>query len=221
MLIPKSPTSHYQFGKIANLMRIHNKFNFFTNGVGVQLTRKWRKQTVRAVFAMQLHSCYCGNLVFLCIKGSLISCTLCQVWCMNVDVTLSNQTTFHSSWYSGKWHAIFRICLSLDSYFMIFMTRRHMLICFSEQTRNLKSFVVLFQQPRVDHVEQKEVIIACIKWPHESNHKPTVNNKINTYMYCRVEIDILTMTWPILALSPTTRHLVSIWSAIEPRFICN
>ena len=28
MLIPKSPTIHYQFGKIANLMRIHYKFKF-------------------------------------------------------------------------------------------------------------------------------------------------------------------------------------------------
>ena len=27
-LIPKSPTSHYQFGKIANLMRIYHKFKF-------------------------------------------------------------------------------------------------------------------------------------------------------------------------------------------------
>ena len=169
---------------------------------------------------MQLHSCYCGNLVILCIKGSLTSCALCQVWCMNVDVTLSNQTTFHSSWYFGKWHAIFRICSSIDSYFIIFMSRRCMLIRYWEQTRDLKSFVVLFQLPRVDHVEQNEVIIACIKWPHESNHKPIVK-KMNTYMYGRVEIDTLTMIWPILALSPTTRHLVSIWSAIEPRFICN
>ena len=71
---------------------------------------------------MQLHNCYCGNLVFLCIKGSLTSSTLCQVWCMNVDFILSNQTTFYSSWYSGKWHAIFKICLSLDSYFILFIT---------------------------------------------------------------------------------------------------
>ena len=170
---------------------------------------------------MQLHSCYCGNVVFLCIKGAITFCTLCQVWCMNVDATLSNQTTSHFFWYSGKWHAMFRICLSLESYFIMFMSRQRMLIRYWEQARNLKSFVVPFHFPRVDHVEQNDVIITCIKWPHESNHKPTVNKKMNTCMYCRVEIDILTMTWPILALSPTTRHLVSIWLATELRFICN
>ena len=157
---------------------------------------------------MQLHSCYCGNLVFLCIKGSLTSCTLCQVWCMNVYITLSNQTTFHSSWYSGKWHAIFRICLSLDSYFMIFMSKWRMLIRYWEQTRNLKAFVVLFQLPRVDHVEQNDVIIACIKWPHESNHKPTLTKK--SIHICIAELKLI--YWPWLDLTWLCRPPFAIWS---------
>ena len=195
-----------------------SSIQIFTNGVGIQLTRKWRKQTVRAEFAMQLHSCYCRNLVFLCIKGSLTSYTLCQVWCMNVDVNLSNQTTFHSSWYSGKWHAIFRICLSLDSYFIIFMSRRRMLIRYWEQTRNPKSFVVLFQLPRVDHVEQNDVIIACIKWPHESNHKPTV--KKNEHMYVLQSWNWYTdhdLAYPGSAAhhSPSGLHLVGDWTLIH------
>ena len=98
-----------------------------TDGDGIQLTRMWQKQTVRTEFATQLHS-YCGNLVFLCIKGSLTSCTSWPLWCMNVDVTSSNETGFLSSWYCWKWHAIFRICLSLDSYLIIFMNTRCMLI---------------------------------------------------------------------------------------------
>ena len=38
------------------------------------------------------------------------------------------------------------------------MSRRRMRIRYWEKTRNLKSFVVLFQQPRVDHVEQNVIM---------------------------------------------------------------
>ena len=158
MFIPKSPTSHYQFGKIANLTLIHHQFKVWLTAMAYN----WQESDKSKQLEQSLRrSCYCGNLVFLCIKGSLTFCTLCQVWCMNVDVTLSDQTTFLCSWYCWEWHAIFRICLSLDSYFIIFMSRRRMLMRYWEQTRNLKS-LVLFQQRRVDHVEQNDVIIACI-----------------------------------------------------------
>ena len=167
---------------------------------------------------MQLHNCYCGNLVFLCIKGWLTSSTLCQVWCMNVDFILSNQTTFHSSWYSGKWHAIFKICLSFDSYFIYIHYRRRMLIRYWEQTRNLKSFVVLFQQPRVDHVEQN-VIISCMKWPHESNQKPTVNKK-NERIYVLHSWNWYTdhdLAYPgsVAHHLPSGLHLVGDWTPIH------
>ena len=169
---------------------------------------------------MQLHNCYCGNLVFLCIKGSLTSSTLCQVWCMNVDFILSNQTTFYSSWYSGKWHAIFKICWSLDSYFILFITGD---VCW---------FVIGSKREISNHSSYSFSNHVSTMWNRmwlshawNGHMRATTNQqlikKMNAYMYCTVEIDILTMTWPILALSPTTCHLVSIWSAIELRFICN
>ena len=83
-----------------------------------------------------------------------------------------------------------------------------MLIRYWEQTRNLKSFVVLFQLPRVDYVEQN-VIIACMKWPHESNHKPTVNKKMNAYI-CIAQLKLI--YWPCLGLSWLCRPSLAIWS---------
>ena len=98
------------------------------------------------------------------------------------------------------------------------MNRRCMLIGYREQTRNVKLFV-LFQQPRVNHVEQNDVIIACIKWPHESNHKRTVNKK-NERIYVLQSWNWYTdhdLAYPdsVAHHSPSGLHLVGDWPRIH------
>ena len=121
---------HYQVKKAADLLCINHEFKLsLTLLTGIHPTRKWRKYPIWTEFATHLHSCYCGNPVFLYVKGSWTSRASCPICYIYIDVILSNQTTSLSSSYSGKWHAIFRISLPPANN-LIFMNRRCALICY-------------------------------------------------------------------------------------------
>ena len=122
MRVTSTLSRHYQVEKADDLMGIYNKFKIFITRVAIRMTTKWRKQPSWTEFSPHLlnfirripsfmHECY-----------------------MNVHVILIHKAT---CLVSGKWHAIFGICFSRDSY-LIFMNSRCVLTRYREQSKNPK-----------------------------------------------------------------------------------